>query len=678
MKNVILLFILSVFSIVSMAQSVVREADRAMEAGNYRASATLLEDFVDKGGDVKDELKLKLAKSYVYINQFEKAKKLYDEIEAQYLSAEDQFLYGKTQQFFAEYEKAITSLNQAMTAGYQDSLKLQAMLSSCKWALENNDLKPTHELKQSNIRTFGQSFGVAYYKGGLVYSSSGQAQEIVDYNIPGINDKSVDQLGLTFLNLFYSPLDKGVQVGKPVLFSEELKFDYHVGACAFMPDFSQMFYTKSTKVGSSEDVLKIYRAKFDGISWGNEEALAFNGDDYNCAHPALGVTGDTLYFVSDMPGGEGGKDLYMTIRIGEDWSDPINLGGDINTAGDEMFPTICADGGFYFSSDFHPGYGGLDIFKADDQGGAYVVENMMQPVNSSYDDFAYILNPEDPEMGFVSSNREEKGKRDFIYNMKRLAEAPVLTEGEKAKSAKGIKGSNKGGLQAETSDAFPYVLTTKIRNALSGEDIKQAMVVVTVQGQDGLLGQGISDNTGSLNINYLNKKAMLAGSNPVQIVATKGEDFQPFVKLMTKDRFLSLTESNFDIRLTPIIGEKETVVTLRDEKFTFTFDSDILGYNAKRILEDWREFLLSNPDVRIRLNAHTDSRGSLDYNLDLSRRRAESAKSYLVQRGVSSRRIIARGYGERYPQNHCKDGVDCSDSEHEENRRVEIIVSKKR
>lgn len=677
MKQYILIFLLAFTTTLVSAQGVIKEADRAMEVGNYRAAATLIESYVDKGGAIKDPIKLKLAKAYVNINQFEKANKIYGEVNLALISGEDAYLYGKTLQHFADYDQAIEMLNNSAKQGYGDSIKIANAIEACDWSKRHLDEPVKAILKKSNIRTFGQSFGITYFKGGVVYSSSGQEQEIVDYNVPGINDKSVDQLGLSFLNLFYSPLDKEIQVGKPVLFSEELKFDYHVGACAFQPDYKFMYYTKSVKIGSDEDVLKIFRAEFDGVSWGKEVELSFNNDAYNCAHPALSVTGDTLYFISDMPGGEGGKDIYMTVKIADDWSDAINLGSDINTAGDEMFPTIGSDGTFCFSSDFHPGFGGLDIFKATlNADGSYTITNMMMPINSSFDDFAYVINPEDPEVGFVSSNREEKGKRDYIYNLEKIKDEPVAEKGSKA-GTKNSSSSDSLMAANETAASYPYKLSTVVKNALSGEDLAGAMVLISVQGTSEIVGRGTTGADGTVDINYADNKGMLIGENPIQIVATKGEDFEPYVKLLTKERFLTLTADNYDIRLTPVFKEKETIVTLRDEKFTFAFDSYILGYNAKQILEDWREFLINNPDTRIRLNAHTDSRGSLDYNLDLSQKRAESARSYLIQRGISPKRIIPRGYGERYLLNDCKDDVECSEAEHEVNRRVEIIINKK-
>lgn len=679
MKPYLLTFIL-VFSFAFVnAQGVIKEADRAMEAGNFRAAATLIESYVDKGGAIKDPIKLKLAKAYVNINQFEKANKIYEEVNLVLAAPEDTYLYGRTLQHFAVYDQAIEQFNSAEKQGYGDSLIVRNAIESCLWAKEHMDEPVKATLKKSNIRTFGQSFGITYYKDGVVYSSSGQEQEIVDYNVPGINDKSVDQLGLSFLNIFYSPLDKEVQVGKPVLFSEQLQFDYHVGACAFQPDYKFMYYTKSVKIGSDEDILKIFRAEFDSVSWGNEVELSFNNESYNCAHPALSLSGDTLYFISDMPGGEGGKDIYMAIKIADDWSDAINLGSEINTIGDEMFPTISVDGTFCFSSNYHLGFGGLDIFKAElKSDGSYTITNMMMPINSSFDDFAYVLNPEDSDVGFVSSNREEKGKRDYIYNMEKIKEAPVADKSGKAGSKEGAS-EGAGDLATAGDDIakYPFKLSTIVKNALSGEDLAGALVLISVQGTADIVGRGTTGSDGLVNIDYVANKSMLMDENPIQIVATKGEDFEPYVKLLSKERFLSLTTDNYDIRLTPIIKEKETIVTLRDEKFTFTFDSYILGYNAKQILEDWREFLLNNPDTRIRLNAHTDSRGSLDYNLELSQKRAESARSYLIQRGISPKRIIPRGYGERYLLNVCKDDVDCSESEHEANRRVEIIINKR-
>ncbi|MFB6320104.1 OmpA family protein [Saccharicrinis sp. FJH54] len=636
-----------------------KQADKAYKQQNYSKAVILYEKYKseEEGQRVDPETSIRMANCYYFLNDFEKAKKNYELAGETNLKGEDRITYGKLLFLQGDYDKALTFFRTDSETDVPDHYTEQV-----NWMKNRTNDTSSYTVKKTDINTFGQSFGVQYYQGGIVFSSSSSNANVLDYHSNLNSEKEVDLKGLEFLNLYYSPVINNGELGRPVLFSENLKSDYHIGAVTFSPDYKTMYYTKVIKLPQEQTVLKIYKAEYKSGMWRQIGPLPFNNDNtYNCAHPALSITGDTLYFVSDKPGGKGGKDIYFSRRSGSYWLAPQNLTA-VNSAGDELFPFVSSDNIFYFASNGYPGYGGLDVFKVDLKSKDKEITNMKYGINSRFDDFAYILNPENTKEGYLSSNRTTGGRYDNIYRIAFEEPKEIVEDTAKTEPVDTVPAVEEN----------PFVdMDIQVSNALSGVPIADVLVALTDETDNSLLFEGTTDQLGKTGFKV--EKALIDPTTDIHVSARAQGKFEPYERTLKGEDFINLNSAYTDINIIPIIEETQTI-TIPQNKLKFALNSYELSYDAKKILERWYEYLKSKPNIRLRLNAHTDSQGDLDYNLALSQKRADNAKAYLVQRGINPNRIVARGYGERYILNHCKDGVDCTDAEHEVNRRIEIIV----
>ncbi|MBK9487039.1 MAG: OmpA family protein [Chitinophagaceae bacterium] len=272
-----------------------------------------------------------------------------------------------------------------------------------------------YTVKNLSFNSGGYDFSSASYDGGLIFSSSRDSAKAIS--------REHTWTGTEFFDMWYVKGDK-TSFGKPQRLKGDAATKYHEGAVSFTGDSKKVYYTRNNyfnnKVKTSSDKivkLKIYESDVDGRTWKNDKSFAFNNDEYSVGHPALTADGNTMYFVSDMPGGYGSTDIYVTKKEGETWSTPKNVGPDINTEGREMFPYVDKDGELYFSSDAHGGLGGLDIFRVKPNvktGKWGKIRNIGAPINSSYDDFSLHYGT-DKSYGYFTSDRPDGHGLDDIY-----------------------------------------------------------------------------------------------------------------------------------------------------------------------------------------------------------------------------------------------------------------------
>ena len=361
-----------------------------------------------------------------------------------------------------------------------------------------------------------------------------------------------------------------------------------------------MYFTYSCPVNGQDLGAKIYTSTRASGEWGEgQELRLFADSSITVGHPALNAHGDTLYFVSDAPGGYGGKDIYMAILDGSNWGEIQNLGPQINTADDELFPHYRADGRLYFSSKGHPGVGGLDIFYAVRRDSVWDLFNMGAPFNSSNDDFG-ITFAGTSENGFFSSNRGQKRGYDQIYSFT-LPAMEFIVEGT--------------------------ILDTK------GEAIADA--TIRLVGDDGtnVKAQVRRDGTYRLKLNKDTRYAMLATArgylNAQQLMSTQGLNDSHTYKY------------NFTL---PLISKPVKMTNIFYEFGKWTLTS-----NSEQGLNELVKLLNDNPNITIELAAHTDMVGNNDANKQLSLRRAQSVVDYLIQHGIKADRLTPVGYGEEKP-----------------------------
>ena len=373
-----------------------------------------------------------------------------------------------------------------------------------------------------------------------------------------------------------------------------------LGVCCFSPDGKTMYYTFSCPVNGQDLGAKIYVSTRAGGEWSEgRELQLFKDSSITVGHPTLNATGDTLYFVSDAPDGFGGKDIYMAVQSGSDWTDIKNLGSKVNTADDELFPYMRQDGRLYFSSKGHPGYGGLDLFYAIPKDTTWSIYNMGTPFNTQNDDFG-ITFAGTTENGFFSSNRGQKKGYDQIYSFT-LPSMEFLVEGN--------------------------VYDT------NGEHLSEA--TIRLVGDDGtnVKAQIRRDGTYRLKLQKDTRYVMLATSrgflNQKQELSTVG-----MTDSYSYQQNFSLAPISKPVKMSNVFYEFG--------KWTLTADSE-------KGLNDLVQLLNDNPNITIELSAHTDMVGNDASNKQLSLRRAQSVVDYLIQHGIDSERLTPVGYGEEKP-----------------------------
>ncbi len=673
MKNIApyIVFILVIFAFsqtINAQEKNVKKANSLFQKGEYYRALLSYDKAKAEGENISKSTTKKIAFCYFQLNDIQSAFDTYGEVMDD-LSGNDLLTFAMTLQKSGGYELAIEYYEKAKQEG-ANPRKVDELIESCKWATENQTVNLSIRVNPTTIFTSGQSFGIEYYKDGVVYSSTSQDED----------NKNVDKQGKAFLDLYYSDLEND-EIQKGSLLSEKLQFQYHIGAISFTSDYNTMYYTLSVRV-RGDSRLKIYKVQYDGKDWGRGEELPFNSDEYDCVTPAVSPDDRFLYFVSNKRGGIGGKDLYRVERLrGGMYGKMVNLGSEINTPGNEEFPYISKDDVLYFSSDGHIGFGGLDLFKAEKVTGKWKnATNMLQPFNSPKDDFAYSINPKNPKRGFLSSNRRGAGDNifyvEFLEEEKPKVEEPKIEEPKEEEPKVGDViditklPEDKPVVEEPKVDLsmFPSVLSSKIKSTYNGNVAAGVKIQIIDDITGNVIATGISDANGNFNITIPDEYKK--EGQEFEIVFSKDGEFD------SKRMIVNIMEINDindkGISLKPIF--KDVVLDDIGDMILYYDDNGELLEESKRTLDRLATYLLNNPQIVVKLNTHTDARGSKLDNLMKSQKMSEKVEGLLQSKGVDGESTIPRGYGERYIVNRCKRGVLCSDEEQQKNKRIEVVV----
>ena len=388
----------------------------------------------------------------------------------------------------------------------------------------------------------------------------------------------------------------------PVELEDEVNTEFDEGTPSFSKDGNTMYYTYCAQDPEGPRTSEIYVSSRSSAKWGKGTRANIVKDSVTAlGHPSISPDGKYLYFVSDAVGGYGGKDLFRARVMGNDFGPMENLGPDINTPGDEMFPYVRDSVTLYFASDGHPGMGGLDLFKATlDSTGKWNVENMKAPINSAGDDFG-ITFAGDKESGFFSSNRNDARGYDHLYSF----ELPVIT-----------------------------IFIEGIVSDVDENPIEDA--TVRIVGRDGLNEKVLAKKDGKY------KVELERDIRYVMMASARGYLNQNF-ELKTGPEEKNETYI-VDFFLSPI--SKPVVI----ENIFYDFDKATLRPESEKALDEMIKMLNDNPNVTIELGAHTDRKGSEQYNERLAQRRAQSVVDYLIAGGIAQDRLEAKGYGESVPK----------------------------
>jgi outer membrane protein OmpA-like peptidoglycan-associated protein len=507
-------------------------------------------------------------------------------------------------------------------------------------------------------------------------------------------------------------------------FSKSINSKYHEGPVTFFKDYKKIVFTRNNynkgKAKKSEkgiNMLKLFIATKKGNKWTDIKELPFNSNEYSTGHPALSPDNRKMYFVSDMPGGFGGTDIYVVDYREGNWGAPINLGREVNTEGNEMFPFVDEIGNFYFASDGHAGLGGLDLFYLEFRNGAPFgeAENLGAPINSTKDDFGFITDG-NRSRGYFSSNRRKGYADDNIYAFTKGCNAlnilvydsqtnlPLAnTELRMVKNGVNKQGYitnslGEASLCLESGADFEfkafkegYDVGTITYGTMSQSLSKQQHLKIYLEPARRPLVKGrIVSEVDQMPIAGATVTLENERDGSVAMVIT-GVDgryaFQPdrdgrYSVSAVKDNYATNTENigkiknskkNYSVeRNFGMIGEGDI---FRLDNIYYDLDKSEIRADAKKELESKVIPVLKKyPDLQIELRSHTDSRASEEYNQRLSAARARSVADYLVSRGISSDRLVASGYGESELVNECDDSIKCEENAHQANRRTEFKI----
>jgi len=648
----------------------IRKAKAAFDDEDWYHCTVYYDQAVELGATLGLDDKKKVARSRFELNQVSRAYDVYSSIEDD-LTDEDIFIYAKTLHRFGLYELAIEWYDKAKKAGAVKGKVMQVndMIASCRWALANefSTVKGVVVNPDLSILDVSMSFGIQIFNDKIVYSYAPE------------NSDKVDKNGYAFLNLYTQDfIDGKVVEGTPKVFSPNLRSEYHVGAIAFTSDKKHIFLTKTVYV-NKEPRIKIFVADYDGKDWVNERVIEFDSDDYDFAHPAVSLDDKYLYFVSNMPDhtkiygkdvkNYGGKDIYRAEFSSDvnHFSKVENLGTEVNTYGDEVYPVINPDGKLYFSSDTRNGFGGLDIFCSEYVDGKWQnTRNMLKQYNGPGDDFYYLQFSADKPDGFLSrydfdNNRDMfMDVKTFEVNTEEMSELPPVFGTENLTMPNDEITPAAEAVKVETMD-----FSVKITSTYNNEIIEGARLSMSEEENDSEIGSGLSGSDGFVTITVPVSK--LTNGREV-IIEVKKDGYNEKTIQATEDEIVNIAKEG--IKLTPIFND----AVLDDiSGMVIHYDND-LDDAAKATLDKLAGYLVNAPQVTVKLNAHTEAKGNRYNNLNVSQNMADAAKDYLVAKGVKPSQLIPRGYGERYLINRCHRGVYCDASQHKVNRRIEVVV----
>jgi len=614
-----------------------RVADIFFENYSYVKAAELYEETVRKG-DSSEHVLTRLGDCYYNNSDTESAAIWYKLALNKYKKVNPEYIYKyiQTQRSLSNYEEADTWL--AKFKDIQNDDRRADDLDGSNIALYESleSLKGVEvKVKNLDINSKYSDFGAFVYNNNMYFASARNTEnDIYKWN----NEP--------YLDIYSAEVSQGENnidsISNPtsVIIKGKDRNDVHEASVAITNDGNTMYFTRDNvnkknkpiydKKGTSH--LKIYKAtKAEDGSWDNVIELPFNDDLYSTGHPTLSPDNKTLYFVSDREGGLGQTDIYQVAIRGDSYDAPVNLGKKVNTEGREMFPFVAKDSTLYFSSDGYLNLGLLDIFKTNILKDAEAeVENMGAPYNSGFDDFAYFVDS-DTQKGYFSSNRADGKGGDDIYGF--------------------------------VAQPCKQIITGTVRDSKLLTPI--AMATVQLIDETGkIVSEVSSDENGLYQIEA-------DCSQKYKILGMKADYKDDLKDVETTD--VTGEEHVVDLNLIPLINDNEIVIN----PIFFDFDKWGIRADAAYELENIVSVMRAHPNMVIKIESHTDSRGGDNYNLKLSDRRAKSTQEYLYSRGITTDRIeSAIGYGETRLINECSNGVKCSAEKHQENRRSKFIILK--
>lgn len=639
----ILLFAFALSANLIWSQAGINKADKQYDKFAYIDATATYERIVEKGFK-SPEVLTKLANSYYFNSQFDKAAKWYGELFAMgsEVDTEVYYRYSQSLKAIGNYAKADDMMN-AFTAKTQEDLRGKNYTDEKNYLEVIKANSGRYEIGDAGVNSQYSDYGSHVHNGKLYFTSARDTGNFV---------KRVHKWSNQYFTNIWSAEIASDSVQTPKRFARSINTRFHEATPVFSQDGNTMYFSRNNftdgKKGKSDDritLVKIYKAtkvvKDSVETWENITELPFNSDQYTVAHPALSADGKWLFFASDMPGGFGQSDLWkVAINADGSFGKPENLGNKINTEGKETFPFATDENELYFSTDGYPGLGGLDIYMAriNADGTFENPVNIGEPANSKFDDFAYFIDTK-TRKGFLSSNREGGKGSDDIYKFLETRKLVCEQELSGVVTDKDTKEPIAGAKVTLFDDKFKKLAETTT-NAEGKYDFGKV-------------------ECGKAYYVRAEKDGYETKEERIQIPQETGKTELPI---------------ELEKKVKPIPVGGDLAKTFGIKEILFDFDKSNIRQDAAVELAKILDVLQQYPTMKIDIRSHTDSRGSKAYNEKLSDRRAKSTREWLISKGISTDRLTAKGYGENQLVNDCSDGVKCTAEEHQANRRSEFII----
>lgn len=594
--------------------------------------------------DLTIEGQRKLAEGYQKTGQNDQATLVYSKIVSAStgINAEDYYNYSMLLKSSGMYQESNTQMDKFAKLKPSDLRAKDYVANKANLAdllKDNGKYKLVHMDFNSNV----QDFATSYYKDQIVFASTRANGKMIKrtYNLNG----------MPFLDMYVSEVEKG-QLKNPHNFDNGMNFKLHDGPVSFNKEGTFMAFTRNHKRDESKDnvvELQIFFSQLTDGKWSGAFPFAQNNEGYNLGHPSLSADGKTMYFTSDMPGGFGGTDLYRTNQSeAGQWTKAENLGNQINTEGDEMFPFMeDSTHTLFFSSNGRFGLGGQDIFMAKmNNKGFDQVHNAGAPLNTQFDDFAAIADGK-TNTGYFSSNRAGESNDVDIYTVE------FLNGLDEQKRIEGLALDKNGIAIPKTFISLLDDKGNRIDTLTTKEDASYAFVVNNDKNYK-LIGKKENYSDGENTFNTFGDVLTLNAN----------------VLLLTKKEII--TKKN----------ETETDLGKIVELKNLYFDLDKYNLRPDAVVELDKVVKIMNehPNLVLEIRSYTDCRESITYNLKLSEKRAKTSAWYIKARVTHPDRITSKGFGESELTNNCScagDVIsDCSEEEHQKNRRSEFVIVK--
>jgi peptidoglycan-associated lipoprotein len=657
MKNFPLYILLALLWYSCGTTQKLKTGDQAFEQKSYAIAVTLYksEFSTEQVPQFKAQKAFRIGESYRAINNTKEAEKWYNE--ATKLNYPDAMARYNLALMLMANEKYDAAINEFKTYANEDpQFKMKAfdMVRACENAKRLSQQKTNVVIENPELNTSANEYAPVFYEQKDIIFSSDRGE--------ALGAETYGWTGEKFSDLFISKREKDGSYRSVTRFADNLNTSINEGTPTFNKNFTEMYFTRCGTEGKSkskrDDYCAVFKSMrdFDG-TWSEPEKMLFFSDSVNVGQPFLSPDGKFLLLVTDAPGGYGGKDIWITYPEFDGWGEPQNLGNEINTAGNDMFPHIADDGTLYFASDGHPGMGALDLFSARKDGKAWKEPvNLKPPINSGADDFGIIIEKSKPanaddfvkRVGYFTSSRPNGKGGDDIYKFTERNENIFTLQAfvfekvfenpndpnSKVVDFKQIEGAEVS-LKKYALALQPVATQKTDKNGMTKFDLEAESDYLVSASKEG----------------YFKKSAN---------TSTKGKKDETKVNVVLQVKII----------LDKIYEEKEIVIP----NIYYDYDKATLRPESETVLDTLITLLQENPTVKLEIGSHTDSRGSDSYNEKLSQGRAESVVRYLISKGIVLERLTAKGYGETKLVNHCANNVKCTEEEHQQNRRTTFKV----